>query len=142
MTRRSDVFSTKCRRGISICVLLFLAGSMAIAGMHDHQLPTQEMYYGWLLVFVNAVIGALVVSQALRYRSTGFFVWGVLVNGLRCVAYLAALLLISRLGILRSREFVLIALFGYYVFLAGEIYYLHTYSLRFVDDGQLIEHDD
>lgn len=142
MNRRADVFSSKYSRGISMCVLIFLAGSLAIGGMYDRLIPTREIYYGWLLVFVNAVIGALVVSQALRYRSTGFFVWGVLINGLRCMAYLAALLIISRLGILRSREFVSIALFGYYVFLAGEIYCLHAYALRSVDDGQLIKNDD
>ena len=72
----------------------------------------------------------------MKQKETGFFVWAMMINGLRIGIFLVVLLIIIKMNILNNREFAAITLFGYLVFLAREIYSLHIRSLRVYQNEQ------
>ncbi len=123
-------------RSLLIVSMVFILGSVIILNTFYGNLLLKELFYCWLLVFINAYIGSFIANQALKQDSTGFLVWGMLINGFRIGVFLIVLLVILKSNILNNREFAAITLFGYLVFLAREVYSLHTHSLRVYQNEQ------
>jgi hypothetical protein len=117
-------------RGLSVSFLVFAAGSFLIAELSDHIIPIKEVFYSWLLVFFNAYIGTFIANKALKQDPTGFLVWGMLINGFRIGIFLIVLLVIIKMDVVDNRTFAAITILGYLIFLAREIFSIHTHSLR------------
>ncbi|MEE9368932.1 MAG: hypothetical protein V3V05_08705 [Pontiella sp.] len=113
-----------------VAAIVFMVGSTIILHTYLHNIVLKELFCSWLLVFFNAYIGTFIANKALKQNYTGFFVWSMLINGLRIGVFVMILLIILKTNILNNREFASITLFGYLVFLAQEVYSLHTQSLR------------
>ena len=116
--------------GMAVSALLFVIGSWLIMKFHFQEILKKELLCSWLLVFINAYVGAFIANQALKRGPTAFFVWSMLINSARIGVFLILLLVISKLEFLNFRAFVSVTIFGYLVFLAGEVASLHTQSLR------------
>jgi len=129
MMPASPEFISAVRHALPIAVALFTGGSLLIHEFDDHDSPRKELFYSWLLVFVNAYIGIFIANQAIKQNSGGFFAWAFLGNGLRSIAFLILLLCIVEWEILHVRAFVLKTFFGYFTFLAVLIYGLHNHML-------------
>jgi hypothetical protein len=130
MNLKNSAFITLWGRTLSVACVVFVAGSLLIAGLVDHVYLTKDVFYCWLLVFFNAYIGTFITNQALKCRHTGFLVWAFLINGLRIVGFLILLLSIVKLSVVHERGFVLMTFFGYFTFLAAEVYGLHNHTKR------------
>ena len=142
MTLRNSPFVTLWGRGVSVAFITYITLSLLICEYGDHNIVRKELFYSWLLVFFNAYIGIFIANQAIRKEFTGFLVWGFLINGFRAGIFLIVLLSVIKLGILNVRGFVLITFFGYFAFLAAEIYGLHLHSTRIAKDPQCGLKDD
>jgi hypothetical protein len=123
-------------RSVLSASVVFMVGSVIILNTFFGSLLLKELFYCWLLVFINAYIGTFIANRALKSQSTGFLVWGMLINGFRIGVFVIVLLVILKSNFLSSREFASITVFGYLVFLAREVYSLHTHSLRVYKNEQ------
>ena len=142
MPLRSSSFVRLWGRALLVASLVFTLGSILIAELGDHNTPIKDVFYCWLLVFFHAYIGTFIANQAIRSGITGFFVWAFLVNGLRAAVFLILLLSVVKLEIVNVRAFVLMTFFGYFTFLAAEIYGLQKHTQRIAKDQQCDRKDD
>jgi hypothetical protein len=142
MTFRNNAFITVWGQGLSVASVVFIGGSLLIAELGDHHIPTKDVFYCWLLVFFNAYIGTFIANQAIKRNFTGFMVWGFLINGVRAGLFLILLLSVVKWDISNVRAFVLMTFLGYFAFLAAEIYGLHLYTIRISKDPQCGIKDD
>ena len=142
MTLQNSSFITLWGRGLFLSSIIFVLGSAAIADIDDHITPRKDVFYCWLLVFFNAYIGTFIANQAIKRGSTGFLVWAFLINGLRAGAFLILLLSVIKADVGNVRAFVLMTFFGYFAFLAAEIYGLHRYTISIGKEPQCGRKDD
>ena len=136
MNLRNSPFITLWGRALSLATVVFMGGSLLIAELGDHHIPTKDVFYCWLLVFFNAYIGTFIANQAIKRDFTGFCVWAFLINGVRAGLFLILLVSVVKWDISNVRGFVLITFLGYFAFLAAEIYGLHLHTLRISKDPQ------
>jgi len=127
MMHASPEFIASIRHALPIAVALFMGGSLLIHELDDHDSPTKELFYSWILVFFNAYIAIFIANRAVKQKSGGFFAWAFLGNGIRSIAFLILLFCILEWEILHVRGFVLKTFFGYFTFLAVLIYGLHSH---------------
>ena len=135
-------FNISCQRATVIALALYMAGSLLITLIVDHFIPTKELFYSWLLVFINAYIGIFIANQAVRNESIGFFAWALLGNAVRAGLFLAGLMVLVKLAVLNVQGFVLITMFGYLSFLAAEIYGLQGHTRRLSQASQCKQYDE
>lgn len=115
---------------------IYMVGSVFILNTFFQNMRLKELFCSWLLVFINAYIGTFIANKALGQRYTGFWVWGMLINGFRIGIFVILLLVILKSNILNNRAFAAITLFGYLVFLVREVFSLHIRSLRMFQEEQ------
>lgn len=136
-----DPFIASIRTALPLAILFFAGGSHLIEELiaeaalqnyeiDDHKTRPKEIFYSWLLVFFNAYIGIFIANRAIKSDSSAFFAWGLLGNGVRAGIFLILLLLIVEWAIFNVRGFVLTTFFGYFTFLAVEIYGLQCHTHR------------
>jgi hypothetical protein len=142
MGLKNSAFIRLWGRGLSVASIVFMVGSGAIAEIGDHLTPRKDVFYCWLLVFFNAYIGTFIANQAIRRGSTGFLVWAFLINELRAGVFLILLLSVIKTDVENVRAFVLMTFFGYFAFLAVEIYGLHKHAISIGKDPQCGSKDD
>ncbi len=136
MSDKKPSFVSGWSRAGLVATILFLGVTFLIAEFDDRITMTKEVFYSWLLVFFNAYIGTFIANQALKKGSTGFYVWGFLINGIRAGLFLVLLLIGAKWFVVHARGFVLITFFGYFIFLAAEVYGLQAYTKRIAKDPQ------
>ena len=134
MMHASPEFIASVRFIWPVAAALFLGGSLLIHEFDDHDTPTKELFYSWLLVFFNAYIAILIANRALKQDSGRFFTWAFLGNGIRSVAFLVLLLCLLEWEILNVRGFVLKTFFGYFTFLVVLVYGLQTHMKKLSSD--------
>lgn len=125
MIHASPEFAAAIRHALPFALTFFAGGSFLIHEFDDHQPPTKDLFYSWLLVSFNAYIAIFIANRALKTRATGFFAWAFVGNGIRSIAFLILLFCVLEWEILHVRGFVLKTFFGYFTFLAVLIYGLH-----------------
>lgn len=142
MPLRSSSFVRRWGRAFLAASLTFMAGSIAIAEIDDHNTQIKDVFYCWLLVFFHAYIGTFIANQAVKRDFIGFMMWALLINGLRAGLFLILLLSVLIMDVVNVRAFVLMTFFGYFTFLAAEIYGLRNHTKRTLKDPQCERKDD
>ena len=89
-----------------------------------------EVLAGWLITTVNASIFSFSSRKAIRNAPAGFFVWAILVNGLRFVGMIAIILTFWLLSLGHLGSFLLSVVIGYFVTMTAEIWSLYTLPLE------------
>lgn len=130
MKQRSSPVAKVWNRSLFVAAAVYMLSSLIIFSLYYQNITQKVLFYSWLLVFINASIGAFIANRALRHGPSGFFVWAVLLNGLRIVTFMIIILAVLKLKVLYAREFIAMTVMGYIMLLAGEIYSLHSQSLR------------
>jgi hypothetical protein len=128
MTLRNSAFIRLWGRGLSGALVVFITGSLLIAELGDHVTPIKYVFYCWLLVFFNALIGTFIANQAIKRDLRGFMVCGFLINGVRAGLFLILLLSVVKWDVSNVRAFVLMTFLGYFSFLAAEIHGLQKHT--------------
>ncbi len=130
MNQQINPLGILLNRSMMITGIVFMVGSMIIINTYFQNLPLKELFCCWLLVFINAYIGTFIANRAVNSDSSGFLVWGMLINGVRIGIFLIILLVIIKMNVVDKHAFAANTVLGYLIFLAREIYSLHTQSLR------------
>ena len=117
-------------RGMTLAAIIFVIGSVLIMRWQFQEILKKELLSSWLVVFSNAYIGAFIASQALKRGPTAFFVWSMLINGMRIGLLVILLLILSQSNVLNFRAFISVTLFGYVLFLVGEVASIHSQSMK------------
>ena len=81
-------------------------------------------------IFINAYIGIFIANKAIAGDFTRFWIWSMLINGLRVGVFLILLVTIAKLGVTNVQSFVLMTMLGYFAFIAAEVYGLNKHTLR------------
>lgn len=142
MIRPACSFNTCCRRALVIAMAAYVVSTLFIARIYDHLIPVKDLFYSWLLVFINAYIGIFIANQAVKSASGGFLAWALLGNAVRAGLFLVALLAVVKLDVINVRGFVLMTMFGYFSFLAVEIYGLQGLMRRLAQAPQCRQEDE
>ncbi|MDF7823152.1 hypothetical protein P4B35_03950 [Pontiellaceae bacterium B12227] len=142
MNLQNSTFIRLWGRGLLVASVVFMLCSLLIYEQADNNTQRKDVFYCWLLVFFNAYIGTFIANQAIKRDFTGFMVWALLINGLRAGLFLILLLSIVKWQVEEVRGFVLMTFTGYFIFLAAEIYGLHTHTKRLAKDPQYGLKDD
>jgi hypothetical protein len=142
MERSADGFMGFWGRGLLVSMAGYVAVSLLVVAIDEHVIHKNELFFSWLLVFFNASIGTFIANRAVKSDSTGFWVWAFLVNGFRAGVFLILLLAIVKWKVTNVSGFVLLTLFGYFAFLAAEIYGLQVHTKRTEQDPRCGLKDD
>jgi hypothetical protein len=79
-----------------------------------------ELFSGWGLASVNAVLAVMINITAMRKKDRGFVVWGAAGNLLRAMGVLVIILLVKLLSEMKFEPFIMAFLVGYFVFMFAD----------------------
>ena len=83
-----------------------------------------------ILTLTHGIISVWIIVRAVGSNPTRFFIWALGLNVLRFALLLGVVAWANRSGMRNFYPFLTATLFGYFVLMAGEIWSLHTRSLR------------
>ncbi len=111
-------------------VALTMAGSLLLVrivhgGWHLHAWAA-----GLILSLTQGVIALWISAQAVGLNAATFFGWGLGLHGVRLAVVFGILVLVRLTGWVDFFPFLTVVLWGYVVFMAGEVWGLHTNGLR------------
>ena len=110
-------------------LMITAVGSPVLVHFLFGEIPQKELFFGWLIILINAYLFAVLTGQAIGKPLQGFFIWGLLVNGLRFGLLLIVLIVMWRSTSINFDVVVTVTLFGYFFCLAGEVLALQQVTL-------------
>ena len=105
-------------------LLMIVVSAILDAAIRHGGIRWGALGIGWALACVNALLALVIWRQAVQGGTGQFVVWGMMMNGLRFLAFLGCILLVYHF-MRSSFSSIAVAVFaGYFSLLIGEVFFL------------------
>ncbi|MDD4871390.1 MAG: hypothetical protein PHR77_12595 [Kiritimatiellae bacterium] len=116
--------------GWLVSCILAMVISVSIMKTIFKDIKMYELFLGWILASVNAVLAVMINITAMKKRSKGFIAWGAMGNVLRSIGVLAIILLVKLLDKVKFEPFITSFLVCYFVFMIAETIRMNVLNMR------------